>query len=290
MISLQEMADNCLVLKIQAETGSEGAFLLTTDAAVDMVSFTGSTHVGRQVIRQTSETMKRVQLELGGKSAQIYLPDAVDLAGTAGTRACVPHSGQVCVAGTRIFVPAADKARVLAQIAGALSQVKIGSANDPDSIMGPLIDAAAVERCERFVEAAIEAGGRLACGGRRPPHLAQGHYFEPTILDLDDLDNPAARDEIFGPIACVIGYRDLDHAVQMANDTPYGLSGLVFGKDVRAAVEVACRLRTGTVNVNGAALSAFASGGGRGLSGVGRERGIEGLRIFQEIKCVNVVG
>jgi aldehyde dehydrogenase (NAD+) len=155
--------------------------------------------------------------------------------------------------------------------------------------MGPLINAGAVARCERFVQAALDAGAHLVCGGKRPAHLKDGHYFEPTLLDVEDHNNPAARDEIFGPVACVIGYRDIEHAIEMANDTSYGLSGYVFGTDVAQAVDVACRLRTGTVNVNGSALSAYASGGGQRLSGIGRERGIEGLRIFQEIKCLNVV-
>lgn len=277
------------VLNVIAEAGADGAMLLGTDPAVDMVSFTGSTEVGRKVMVQAAGTIKRLQLELGGKSAQIFLPDAVDLAGSAGNRACVPHSGQVCIAGTRIFVPQEAKAGLIEDIAASLATITIGPADDPATTMGPLINDAAVSRCERFVEAAVAAGARIACGGKRPAHLSHGYYFQPTILDLDGPDNPAARDEIFGPIACVMGYRDIDHAVAMANDTPYGLSGHVFGKDVRAAVDVACRLRTGTVNVNGSALSAYASGGGQRLSGVGRERGIEGLRIFQELKCINVV-
>lgn len=277
------------VFNVLAEASSDGAILLGTDPAIDMISFTGSTLVGQQVARQAVGTMKRVQLELGGKSAQIYLPDAAGLAGTAGNRACVPHSGQVCVAGTRIFVPQEAKPEILVTIADMLSGVVIGPADDPKTVMGPLINDDAVQRCEDFVKIAVDAGARVVCGGTRPPRPTRGHYFAPTILDLDDMTNPAARAEIFGPIACVIGYRDIDHAVAMANDTAYGLSGHVFGKDVQAAVDVACRLRTGTVNVNGSALSAFASGGGRRLSGVGRERGIEGLRIFQEVKCVNVV-
>ncbi|MCR5871024.1 MULTISPECIES: aldehyde dehydrogenase family protein [unclassified Sphingomonas] len=277
------------VFNVIVESGAEGAVLLGTDPRVDMVSFTGSTKVGQQVMVQAAATMKRLQLELGGKSAQIFLPDATALASTAGNRACVPHSGQVCVAGTRIFVPQDEKEAIMAAIAQSLAGVVIGPADHPATTMGPLINGTAVRRCEAFVADALASGARLICGGRRPPKLDHGHYFEPTILDLPDCANIAAREEIFGPIACVIGYRDIDHAIEMANDTPYGLSGHVFGKDLSRAIEVACRLRTGSVNVNGSALSAFASGGGQRLSGVGRERGIEGLRIYQELKCITVV-
>ena len=276
------------VLNVVIEDGAEGAVAMTTDPRVDMVTFTGSSAVGRQVMVQAAETMKRLQLELGGKSAQIYLPDSVELATAAGDRVCLAHSGQGCVLGTRIFVPEDRKAAVLDTMASSLSRIVVGPADDPATTMGPLISRAQVERCEEFVEAAVRAGGRIVFGGRRPPHLTQGFYFEPTVLDVADNDNPAAREEIFGPVVCVIGYRDVDHAVQMANDSPYGLSGHVFGKNMRQAYEVAARLRTGTVNINGGAMSAFASSGGRGLSGVGRERGVEGLRIYQEIKCMSV--
>ncbi len=276
------------VLNVVVEDGSEGAVVMTTDPRVDMVTFTGSSAVGRQVMVQAATTMKRLQLELGGKSAQIYLPDAVELAAAAGDRVCLAHSGQGCVLGTRIFVPEERKAAVLDMMASSLSRIVVGPADDPATTMGPLISRAQVERCEQFVEAAVRSGGRVLCGGRRPQHLAQGYYFEPTVLDVPDNENPAAREEIFGPVVCVIGYRDIDHAVQMANDSPYGLSGHVFGKNMRQAYEVAARLRTGTVNINGGAMSAFASSGGRGLSGVGRERGVEGLRIYQETKCMSV--
>jgi acyl-CoA reductase-like NAD-dependent aldehyde dehydrogenase len=131
---------------------------------------------------------------------------------------------------------------------------------------------------------AEEHGGRVVYGGRRPPGLEKGYYFEPTVLDLPDNDNPAARDEIFGPVLGVIGYDDIDDAVRIANDSPYGLSGQVYGADVLAATAVARRIRSGAVNVNASMFSAFAPGGGYKQSGLGRERGIEGIREFQEVK------
>jgi aldehyde dehydrogenase (NAD+) len=154
--------------------------------------------------------------------------------------------------------------------------------------MGPVISAAQRARCERYVRAAVDAGGTVVFGGKRPAHLQRGYFFEPTVLDLPDNKNPAAQEEIFGPVLGVIGYESVDHAVEMANDSAYGLSGYVFGKDTRKAVEVACRLRTGTVNVNGGSLSPFISSGGWGRSGIGRERGEEGLRMYQEIQVLNI--
>ena len=151
-------------------------------------------------------------------------------------------------------------------------------------MIGPLINAAARERCERYVALAEEHGGKVAQGGRRPPDLERGYYFEPTVLDLPDNDNPAARDEIFGPVLGIIGYEDVDDAVRIANDSPYGLSAQVYGADAAAATAVARRLRAGAVNVNTSLFSAYAPGGGYKQSGLGRERGPDGIREFQEVK------
>jgi acyl-CoA reductase-like NAD-dependent aldehyde dehydrogenase len=151
-------------------------------------------------------------------------------------------------------------------------------------MLGPVISAGQRERCERFVALAEQNGGKIATGGGRPAGLDRGYYFEPTVLDLPDNTNPAAREEIFGPVLGVIGYRDLDDAVRMANDSDYGLSGQVYGADTAAATAVARRLRTGAVNVNTAMFSAYAPSGGYKQSGLGRERGVEGVRAFQEVK------
>lgn len=278
------------VLNIVLEAGIEGAQLLTTHAAVDMVAFTGSSSVGVQVMQQAAPTMKRLQLELGGKSAQIFLPDAIDKVLPAVAGVCMAHAGQGCALGTRIFVPEERKAEVLAQLAAALPRFKIGATDAPDTQVGPVISAAQVARCERFVKLAVEHGGRVVAGGKRPAQPERGHYFEPTVLDLPDNGNPAAQEEIFGPVVAVIGYRDLDHAVAMANDSRYGLSGYVHGADRAAALKLATRIRSGTVNVNTGLMSAYVSSGGQRLSGVGRERGIEGLRLYQQMSCINIGG
>jgi aldehyde dehydrogenase (NAD+) len=152
--------------------------------------------------------------------------------------------------------------------------------------MGPVISEAQVKRCERYVQLAVAAGATVVAGGKRATR--PGFFFEPTVLDLPDNKNPAAQDEIFGPVVGVIGYRDVEHAVEMANDSPLGLSGYVHGKDARQALAVAKRIKSGTVNVNAFMGSAYASSGGHKMSGIGRERGIEGIRAFQEIQVLNL--
>lgn len=278
------------VLNIVLEGGIEGARLLTTHAAVDMVAFTGSSSVGAQVMAQAAPTMKRLQLELGGKSAQIFLPDVLDRVAPMAAGVCTAHAGQGCALGTRLFVPQDRKAEIAEQIAAAFNKVRIGPADSADTQLGPVISAAQVARCEHFVKAAIEQGGRIAAGGKRPAHLPRGHYFEPTLLDVPDNRNPAAQEEIFGPVMTLIGYRDLDHAVEMANDSRYGLSGYVYGQDKALALKVGARIKSGTVNVNAGLMSAYASSGGQRMSGIGRERGIEGLRLYQQLSCLNLGG
>ena len=153
-----------------------------------------------------------------------------------------------------------------------------------------MISAAQRERCEHFVELAIREGGRVVAGGKRPAHLDRGFFFEATVLDVPDNQNPAAQEEIFGPVIAVIGYRDLDHAVAMANDSKYGLSGYVHGQDRAAAFKVGLGIRSGTVNVNAGLMSSYISSGGQRMSGIGRERGVEGLRLYQQMSCLNLGG
>ena len=278
------------VLNIVADTGAEGGVMLSAHDDVDMVAFTGSSPVGKLVMAQAAPTMKRLQLELGGKSAQIYLPDSMNEARGAAAMVCLSHAGQGCALGTRVFVPEAEKAGVLQAMAASFAQVVIGDPSDPKTTMGPVVSAAQRDRCERYVAMAVEAGAKVVTGGKRPSGPPKGFFFEPTVLDTPDNRNPAAQEEIFGPVVSVIGYRDLDHAVEMANDSVYGLSGWIFGKDTKKAIEVASKIRTGTVNINGGMASAYASSGGWGLSGVGRERGVEGLRIYQNIQAMTIQG
>jgi aldehyde dehydrogenase (NAD+) len=272
------------VLSVVVEAGAAGAGLLTTDPAVDMVSFTGSTLVGKQILAQAAPTVKRVALELGGKSAQIYLPDAVERAAGGAMAVVAMTAGQACVAATRMLVPRDRKDEVLDAVSAAYSAVVVGPPTDPTAMMGPVISAGQRERCERFVALAEEQGGKVAAGGGRPAAFDRGYYFEPTVLDLPDNANPAAQEEIFGPVIGILAYDDLDDAVRIANDSVYGLSAQVYGADVHAATEVARRLRTGAVNVNTMMFSAYAPSGGYKQSGLGRERGPDGIRAFQEVK------
>jgi acyl-CoA reductase-like NAD-dependent aldehyde dehydrogenase len=276
------------VLSVVIESGSAGAELLTSDPRVDMVSFTGSTAVGKQILAQAAATVKRVALELGGKSAQIYLPDAVARAPVGAAQVVAMTAGQACVAATRMLVPIEAKAAVMEAVTAAYGAIVVGPPTDPATTMGPVISAAQRARCERYVALAQERGGTVVSGGNRPAGLERGYYFEPTVLDVPDNANPAARDEIFGPVLAVIGYQDLDDAVRIANDSIYGLSSQVYGADVGLATAVARRLRTGAVNVNTAVFSAYAPGGGYKQSGLGRERGTDGIRAFQEVKHIAI--
>ncbi|MBV1690505.1 aldehyde dehydrogenase family protein [Novosphingobium sp. G106] len=278
------------VMNVIIEQGLEGGQMISTDKAVDMVSFTGSCTVGAKVAEQGAPTLKRLVLELGGKSAAIFLPDSVERVAAHGFQVCTSHAGQGCVLGTRVFVPQEKKAEVLEAMAAAVADVKIGPARDPDTVLGPVISAAQRARAEHFTAAAVAAGGRVVAGGKRPAGLDKGYYFEPTILDVPDNSNPAAQEEIFGPVVTVIGYKDLDHAVAMANDSQFGLSAWVTGKDKVAAFQTGLKIRSGAVNVNGAVMSSYASGGGIKMSGLGRERGKEGLREFQMVTTFNLGG
>jgi len=276
------------VFNLLIEEGIAGGQTMSKHPAVDLVSFTGSCAVGVNVAQQAAPTLKRLVLELGGKSAQIFLPDKVEAAAMQGLMVCGSHAGQGCVLGTRIFVPEDCKAEVLESMAQMVSSLKIGRSDDPSTQLGPVISAAQRARCEHFTNAAVEAGGRVVAGGKRPAHMDKGYFWEATVLDLPDNINPAAQEEIFGPVVGVIGYRDLDHAVAMANDSQFGLSGHVHGADRAKALEVALRIRSGAVNVNGGFMSSYVSSGGIKMSGLGRERGVEGLREFQIQTSVNI--
>jgi acyl-CoA reductase-like NAD-dependent aldehyde dehydrogenase len=272
------------VLSVVVEHGSAGAELLASHPAVDMVSFTGSTAVGRQILAEAAPTVKRVTLELGGKSAQIYLDDAVDRAALGAMIVVAMTAGQACVSATRMLVPKARKDEVVEACGAMYAGIKVGQPDEPGILMGPVINAAARDRCERYVALAEAAGAKVAFGGGRVAGFDKGYWFEPTVLDLPDNDNPAARDEIFGPVLGVIGYDDVDDAVAIANDSPYGLSAQVYGANAAEAAAVGRRLRAGAVNVNTSLFSAYAPGGGYKQSGIGRERGVDGIRDFQEVK------
>ena len=269
--------------------GPEVGQLLTTDPAVDMVTFTGSDVVGAAIMGQASPTLKRVLLELGGKSALIVRADAdLDLAAAIGAQHLTFQAGQGCALCTRHLVHASVLDRYTELLASRLAAVRVGDPADPTVGMGPLIRPAALERVDGYVAAARKQGADVVVGGRCPPEPTGGWFYEPTVLTGVDNAWPVAREEIFGPVGVVIPVADDDEAVRVANDSPFGLSGAVFSRDAGAAYELACRLRTGEVNLNGGAgaMSAEAPFGGFKRSGLGRELGEQGLLEYCQTQTI----
>jgi aldehyde dehydrogenase (NAD+) len=272
---------------ITSSDHSVGA-LLAKDPRVDMVSFTGSTATGRNVMADAAATIKKVFLELGGKSAFIVLDDA-DLAGACSVSAFTAsmHAGQGCAITTRLVVPRARYDEAVAIAAGTMSSIKPGDPTEGGTVCGPVISARQRDRVQGYLDSAIAEGGTFACGGGRPADRATGFFIEPTVIAGLTNDARVAREEVFGPVLTVIAYDGDDDAVRIANDSPYGLSGTVFGGDPDRAAGVAARLRVGTVNVNGGVwYSADAPFGGYKQSGIGREMGLAGFEEYLETKVV----
>jgi len=262
--------------------------LLAKDPRVDMISFTGSTATGRSVMADGATTIKKVFLELGGKSAFIVLDDA-DLAGACSVSAftAAMHAGQGCAITTRLLVPRARYDEAVAAAAATMSSIKPGDPTDPSTVCGPLISARQRDRVQGYLDLAVAEGGSFACGGGRPADMQKGFFIEPTVISGLGNDARVAREEIFGPVLTVIAHDGDDDAVRIANDSPYGLSGTVFGSDPDRAAAVASRLRVGTVNVNGGVwYCADAPFGGYKQSGNGREMGVAGFEEYLEIKVV----
>jgi aldehyde dehydrogenase (NAD+) len=259
---------------------------------VRKVSFTGSTVAGRRVAALAARTVKRVSLELGGKSANLVLADGdLEQAVATGSHQACFNAGQSCIAWSRLLVPAARLAEATELAAAALGGMRVGDPSDPGTEVGPLVSAAAATRVRGYIAKGVEEGARVAVGGAdRPDGLPVGHYVRPTVLTDVRPEMVVAQEEIFGPVLCVIGYRDEAEAVEIANGTPYGLHGAVWSRDEERAMAVARRLETGMVNINGYGFDAMAPFGGYKQSGVGREMGVDGLREFLEVKAVQRFG
>ena len=276
------------VVNVVNGSSSEVGEVLVTDPRVDMVSFTGSTAVGRRIMAAASDTVKKVFLELGGKSAFIVLDDAeLELAAMfAGFTIC-SHAGQGCAITSRLLVPEGRHDEAVQLVTRTLEGVPYGDPRDPSNLMGPLISEAQRERVEGYVRGAVEAGATVATGGKRPEHLPAGFFFEPTLLTGVDPGSAVAQEEVFGPVLTVLPYRDDDHAVEIANNSIFGLSGSVYGTDVDRATSVARRLRTGTVSINGGMwFGPDTPFGGYKQSGIGREMGVPGLEEYLETKTL----
>lgn len=277
------------VFNLVTGTGPDVGEPLARHPRVDMVSFTGSTRAGTRVAQLAAETVKKVALELGGKSAGIVLDDA-DLAAsvTAVVANCMLNSGQTCTALTRLLVPRDRYDEAVALAADAAARTPMGDPGDPATRVGPLASRDARHRVLEYLEQARRDGAVFAAGGPDAQVPGQGHFVAPTVLAGLDPTSVVAREEIFGPVLTVLGYEDEDDAVRVANDSDYGLSGGVWSGDTERALAVARRLRTGQVNVNNGRFNPSAPFGGYRRSGTGRELGRFGLEEFCEVKAVQL--
>jgi betaine-aldehyde dehydrogenase len=269
--------------------GIEVGETLVTAPQVRVVSFTGSTAVGRRVAQLAGGSLKKVSLELGGKSASLVLPDAdLGRAVAATLQKCIQNAGQTCAALTRLLVPQQhfDEA---CSIAGELaSGVRVGNPLDPQTQVGPLINERQQQRALEILRRALDQGVRCLTGGvDRPKDLPRGYYISPTVLATQDSNSEIAQSEAFAPILTVLPYRDEEHAVEIANGTVYGLSGAVWSADESHALAIAGRLRAGSISINGAPTHPDAPFGGFDESGFGRERGPYALDTFMTTQAFN---
>ena len=271
--------------------GREAGDHLIRHRDVEKVAFTGSTAVGKHIMRVCSDRLARVSLELGGKSAAVLLPDA-DFAQALPSLMVysMPITGQVCFSLTRLLVPEARKREFLDMFLPAVQALKLGDPADPATQMGPLAMGRQRERVEGYIAAGRAGGATLACGGGRPRGFDKGFYVEPTVFTDVTPDMAIAQEEIFGPVVSVIGYSDEDDAARKANATPYGLNGAVYSADPERAFAFARRMRTGGLTVNGLIVDPKHPFGGYRESGMGREGGPEGLENYLEVKTVHIAG
>ena len=261
---------------------------LASHPGIDMVSFTGSTRAGILVDKAAADTVKKVALELGGKSPNILLEGApLEQAVGHGVLVMMNNTGQSCNAPSRMLVPRRHLGQVEAIASAVAATVVVGDPADPQVDMGPQSSEAQWRKVQGLIEQGLQEGATLVCGGPgRPAGLARGYYTRPTIFSNVSNDMTIAREEIFGPVLCILPYDTEDEAVRIANDTPYGLSAYVFGDTREHALAVGSRIRAGNVHINGASLDARGSFGGYKQSGLGREWGAFGFEEFLEVKSV----
>jgi len=265
--------------------------MLVTHPGVDKVSFTGSTSAGKAVAAACATDLRRVSLELGGKSAAIVLDDAEPATVATSVRsASLSNSGQICNALTRILVPAARAEDFTDALAAKMASLVVGDPTDSATQVGPLVARRQQDRVRGYIETGQAEGARLVLGGTAMPDgLDRGWYVQPTLFADADNSMRVAREEIFGPVLTVIPYADEDDAVNIANDSQYGLAGSVFTADNERGLAIAARIRTGTFGVNqGYTMDPFAPFGGVKGSGYGRELGREGIDGYTETKSIAV--
>jgi acyl-CoA reductase-like NAD-dependent aldehyde dehydrogenase len=278
------------VFNLVSGTGPVVGEAIAADPDVDMISFTGSTRAGRRVSELAAQTVKRVALELGGKSPNIILEDAdLETAIRDGVAKCYLNSGQTCSALTRMLVPRSrlgEAEQIAVKVAETFTP---GDPFDPKTRLGPLVSETQRERVRGYIRKGVEEGAKLLTGGEEPPEgLDRGFFVRPTVFSDVRTDMTIAQEEIFGPVLVLMPYEDEDDAVQIANDTIYGLAGGVWAKDKERALRVARRLRTGQVEVNGGQFNPLAPFGGYKQSGHGRELGRFGMEEYLQTKALQL--
>jgi aldehyde dehydrogenase (NAD+) len=267
--------------------GVETGQALTSNADVDIFSFTGSSAVGKEIGKRAAEMLKPCTLELGGKSAAIVLED-VDLASAVPMLVFsgIMNTGQACVAQTRILAPRSRYEEIVEAVKNFVTAMPVGVPSDPAAQVGSLISEKQRERVEGYIKKGIEEGARLVCGGGRPEGLDDGFFVQPTVFADVDNSMTIAQEEIFGPVLSIIGYDTEDDAIKIANDSVYGLAGSVWTSDVPRGIEISKKIRTGTYAINWYAFDPCCPFGGYKNSGIGRENGKEGVEHFTQQKSV----
>jgi aldehyde dehydrogenase (NAD+) len=276
------------VINIVTSSDHSVGALLSTDPRVDIVSFTGSTATGKKVMIAAAESLKRVFLELGGKSAFIVLDDA-DLASACSMAgfSVVTHAGQGCAITTRLLVPREKYSEAIGYVRDSMAGLPAGDPADPGTICGPVISAVQRDRVESYIQLARDEGGTIEIGGGRPTNKDKGYFIEPTLISGVENSARVAQEEIFGPVLVIIPHDGDDDAIRIANDSPYGLSGAVWGTDPGRIKKVVDGVRTGTMSINGGIwYSADIPFGGYKQSGIGREMGVAGFEEYLETKAI----
>lgn len=262
---------------------------LVSHADVNMATITGSVNAGRRVAEICGTQIKRVGLELGGKSAAIVCEDAeLDAVVPGLANAAVINSGQACAAQTRLLIPRSRYEEYVEALAAALGAMKLGNPADTDTQLGPMIHETHFNRVKEYIALGVSEGARIATGGGTPEHLQVGYFIEPTLLADVNNQMRVAREEIFGPVVCAIPYDDEEEAIQIANDSDMGLSGSVWTTDVDKGLAIARQIETGNFSINGFSMDVAAPFGGYKTSGLGRELGEEGLHDYLEFKAINL--
>lgn len=278
------------VVNIITGVGAVVGEALASHPKVDMVSFTGSTRAGKRVAQLAADTVKRVVVELGGKSASVILDDAdIDDAVRGTVNDCYFNSGQTCAAHTRMLVPEAQYERAAKRAVEVAQSLALGASDDPAAKLGPLISKVQQERVRSYISKGVEEGAELLCGGpEQPENLPKGFFVKPTVFGRVREDMTIAQEEIFGPVLSIIPYKDEEDAIRIANGTVYGLSSGVWSNDKDHARKVARRLRSGNVIINGGGFNMMAPFGGYKQSGNGREHGPYALDDYLEVKALQM--